>query len=170
LLSRALSTSGGLLYGGCKNTLHLALLPLRLVPGLSRSSAPAEVEAESLSRAALELNGRRDRAAAVRRETAMLWRYTNAVEKQRVVDFFDVLGDRRWQLDSVSNGVEVWRLPGRGKLHTIMGVAEVDAAPATALSLFRDPARVCAIPLYLARPPDPFPGSRRSFRVSTQCS
>jgi hypothetical protein len=149
--------------GGVRFVAGLALLPLRLLPlprktrknGGSKNAAGAASSPSSasplsappppppLSRAARERAGASARAAAAREETRALFLHTNPAERRRASDFFATLAHPSWRLESLHSpsGTEIWRLPG-GRFHTIMGVADVAAAPATALELFRDPKAV----------------------------
>jgi hypothetical protein len=140
--------------GGARFVAGLALLPLRLLPlprkkqqrthsGGSGGSGALSPSSPPLSHAARERAGAAARAAAAREETRALFLHANASERRRVSEFFSTLSAPGWRLESVHapSGTEVWRLPG-GRFHTIMGVADVAAAPKTALELFQDPKSV----------------------------
>jgi hypothetical protein len=145
--------------GGVRFVAGLALLPLRLLPlprarkngknggssaGDNNTSSSASLSAPPpLSRAARERAGASARALAAREETRALFLHTNPSERRRASDFFATLAHPSWRLESIHapSGTEIWRLPG-GRFHTIMGVADVAAAPSTALELFRDPKAV----------------------------
>ena len=150
--------------------LPLRLLPMprrRSAPAPDGGSGSGSAS-PPLSREARERAGHALRAKAAKEELAMLWSYTNAAERARVTDFFACFSSPRWRLEEVrDNGTEVrlyavscacavlvaplltricplrqvWRLPG-DRIHCIMGVADVAAAPSKALELFEDPKAV----------------------------
>jgi hypothetical protein len=59
-----------------------------------------------------------------------------------VSKFFETFASDGWRFEEERpDGTEVWRLPG-ARIHTIMGVKDVNASPGLALDMFADPRSV----------------------------
>ena len=131
-----------LLLGGTKAVLSVA--SCLLLPGRRRRAARSSSEAASIPLSVRE----RERAAHLQRsayaceETRALWLCRDPKERKRTADFFATFAAPGWRLEEVrSDGTEVWRLPG-SRIHTILGVKDVNTVTKTALEMFSDPRAV----------------------------
>ena len=127
--------------GGARGVLWLAGLPLGLLLGRRHkaggdpASSPGLPPRTKEERERLFLEERRRYAAEECRGLILL----RGLEKQRTAEFFKTFASDKWHLEEDrSDGTEVWRLPG-ARIHTIMGIHTVNAAPKTALDMFSDP-------------------------------
>jgi hypothetical protein len=131
--------------GGARGVLWLAGLPLGVLLGRRGKaggdpvSTPARLPARTKEeRERLFLEERRRYAAEECRGLFLL----RGLERQRTAEFFKTFASDKWRLEEDrSDGTEVWRLPG-SRIHTIMGIHNVNAAPKTALDMFSDPKAV----------------------------
>ena len=122
--------------------LWVAGLPLGLLLGRRHKADPAAapgLPARTKEERERQFLAERRRYAAEECRGLFLLR---GLERQRTAEFFKTFASDKWRLEEDrSDGTEVWRLPG-ARIHTIMGIHTVNAAPKTALDMFSDPKAV----------------------------
>lgn len=130
------------LAGGARGMLWVAGLPLGLLLGRRHKADPAAapgLPARTKEERERQFLAERRRYAAEECRGLFLLR---GLERQRTAEFFKTFASDKWRLEEDrSDGTEVWRLPG-ARIHTIMGIHTVNAAPKTALDMFSDPKAV----------------------------